>query len=303
MNKRKFYSVIALTLTAVMCLGAITASAAGSAPTVQNLELDTYRDVSVGGQLTAADADGDVVGYQITTQPVKGTVTLEENGKFVYAPDSGKKGKDYFGFKAQDSQGNVSQEGTVIIRICRQKAAVTYSDMAGSGEYYDAVMMAKNGIFTGEKVGETFLFSPSREVTRGEFLTMCMELSGAKLLSGVMSTGFADDRDIPAWEKPYISTAVMNGTVCGYSVTGGAVFDSGAPITQAEASVMLNKAVGLTDVASTDEAGAVPTWAAQSVANLSSHNIIPDGTVMSSSLTRGQAAQMLVKALDAVKGK
>ena len=303
MNKRKTMTLIALSLAVALCLGAATVSSAdNSAPAAQNLELETYRDVSVGGQLTAVDPDGDAMTFQITTQPVKGSIALDADGKFVYTPASGKKGKDYFGYKATDSQGNLSQEGTVIIKINRQKPVVTYSDMTGSGEYYDAVMLAKNGIFTGEKVGETFLFSPERDVTRGEFLTMCMELTDTKLLSGVMSTGFSDDDQIPAWEKPYISTAVINGTVCGYQETFGSVFQAGTPITQAEASVMLNRAVGLTDVA-TVASDAIPTWAAQSVANLSSMDIIPEKTAMSSALTRAEAAEMLVNAMHALKSK
>lgn len=303
MNKRKTMTLIALSLAVALCLGAATVSSAdNSAPAAQNLELETYRDVSVGGQLSAVDPDGDALTFQITTQPVKGTIALDADGKFVYTPASGKKGKDYFGYKAADSQGNLSQEGTVIIKINRQKPVVTYSDMAGNGGYYDAVMLAKNGIFTGEKVGETYLFSPERDVTRGEFLTMCMELTNTKLLSGVMSTGFSDDDQIPNWEKPYISTAVMNGTVCGYQGTFGSVFQSGASITQAEASVMLNRAVGLTDVATVAN-DAVPTWAAQSVANLSSMSIIPENAALSSALTRAQAAEMLVNAMHALKSK
>lgn len=303
MNKRKTMTLIALSLAVALCLGAATVSSAdNSAPAAQNLELETYRDVSVGGQLTAVDPDGDAMTFQITTQPVKGTIALNADGKFVYTPASGKKGKDYFGYKAADSQGNLSQEGTVIIKISRQKPVVTYSDMTENGGYYDAVMLAKSGIFTGEKVGETYLFSPEREVTRGEFLTMCMELTDTKLLSGVMSTGFSDDDQIPTWEKPYVSTAVMNGTVCGYQETFGSVFQAGTPITQAEASVMLNRAVGLTDVA-TIASDTIPTWAAQSVANLSSMNIIPENTAMSSALTRAQAAEMLVNAMHALKSK
>ena len=73
--------------------------------------------------------------------------------------------------------------------------------MAGSGEYLDAVTLAENGIFTGEKVGSVWLFEPERQVTRGEFISMCMELADAKLLSGVVSTGFLDDSDIPGWKS------------------------------------------------------------------------------------------------------
>jgi hypothetical protein len=304
MIAKRFSAVICLVLAAVLSLSCAAVSwAEGTSPVAQNLELETCRDVSTGGTLTASDPDGGTLSFQITTQPVKGTIRLESDGKFVYTPASGKKGRDYFGFKATDEQGNVSQEGTVVIKIGRQKAAVTYSDMSGRGEYYDAVLLAKNGIFTGEKVGASYLFSPDRAVTRGEFVTMCVEISGSDVLSGVMSTGFADDQQIPAWEKPYVSTAVMSGMVCGYSTEDGAVFNPQAPVTLAEASVMLGSASGLTEVSCEESGAAVPAWAAQSAAALTSKGIISGGAPMSSTLTRAQAAEMLVKALNAIKSK
>ena len=123
MNSRKITSLLAAMLAVILCLGAATVSLAdNAAPQAQNMELETFRDVSVGGRLTAVDPEGDPVTFQITTQPVKGTVALETDGSFVYTPASGKKGKDYFGYKALDTQGNLSQEGTVIIKINRQKA-------------------------------------------------------------------------------------------------------------------------------------------------------------------------------------
>lgn len=305
MHTRKFYPAAAVMLAALLTLGTAASSyAEGSAPVVQNLELETFRDVSVGGNLTASDADGGEFTFAVTTQPAKGKVELQADGSFVYTPESGKKGRDYFGFKATDSQGNVSQEGTAIIKISRQKPAVAYSDMSGSGEYYDAVMLAKEGIFTGEKVGASYLFSPERAVTRGEFLTMCMELSDSRPLSGVMSTGFTDDDSIPDWQKPYVSAAVMNGTVCGYPAAGGAVFKADEDISQAEATVMLDKAAGLSSAsASSADDLSVPVWAAQSVADLRQHQVIDGASVMSSTLTRAQAAQMLVKALNALKAE
>ena len=299
---RKIKSAAALLLAAALCVGVFAVSAAAnSAPEAQNLEFETCRGVSFGGQLSAVDPDGDTLTYSIITQPVKGSVDLQKDGKFVYTPDSGRKGKDYFGYKASDNQGNISQEGTVIIKIGR-KAAVTYSDMSGSPDYLNAVMLAQNGIFTGAKVGETYLFEPDRQVSRGEFLSMCMELSGVKALEGVVSTGFTDDADIPSWEKASVSTALMNGYVQGYTENGLAVFGSQRTITMAEASVMLNKTAGFADVAC-PENGTAPTWAAQSVANLSSVSVISDGDQLSDQLTRAQAAEMLVSALTAMKNK
>ena len=95
------------------------AVAAGSTPTAENLELTTKRNTPVEGRLIAHDADGDTVSFEITTKPVKGEICLEEEGRFVYTPRAGKRGRDYFGFRAVDAEGNVSQEATAIIRITK----------------------------------------------------------------------------------------------------------------------------------------------------------------------------------------
>ena len=42
---------------------------------------------------------------------------MKDDGVIVYTPRRDKKGRDYFGYRAKDAEGNVSQEATAIIRI------------------------------------------------------------------------------------------------------------------------------------------------------------------------------------------
>ena len=239
MRKHKI-SLLCAALCALMLVTAAVpalaegAEAASGTPVAENLELETYRNVSVGGRLSAVDPEGGALTYEITTEPGKGTVELTKDGRFVYTPDKDRRGRDYFGYKATDSDGNSSQEATVIIRISKQKTQTTYSDMAGDGAAYAATLLAEEGIFTGEKLGGQWVFSPDRSVTRGEFLSMCLELCGTKLLSGVASTGFTDDADIPPYQKPYVATALMDGVISGYSGTSGAAFEPNEPISRAD---------------------------------------------------------------------
>ena len=44
---------------------------------------------------------------------------LRPDGSFVYTPLVGRRGRDYFGYKAVDARGNLSQEATVIIRLTK----------------------------------------------------------------------------------------------------------------------------------------------------------------------------------------
>ena len=116
--RRIIISAAAFLLMLLLCLNlAAPALAEGTAPIAENLELKTYRHISVGGRLSAYDPDGGEVSFQITTPPTKGDVQLEEDGSFVYSPYYNKKGRDYFGYRARDAAGNISQEATAIIHI------------------------------------------------------------------------------------------------------------------------------------------------------------------------------------------
>lgn len=93
------------------------ASADGSEPTADNLELNAISGRQLRGRLSASDPDDDVVSFEITTKPVRGTITVFADGSFVYYTSSRRNCRDYFGYRAVDAQGNRSQEATAIIRI------------------------------------------------------------------------------------------------------------------------------------------------------------------------------------------
>ena len=274
----------------------------GSAPVAENLELATYRGVSIGGRLSASDPDGDSITFQITTPPGKGKIDLDEDGHFVYTPDDGKRGKDYFGFKAMDSDGNLSQEATVIIKIQKQSSKISYVDTAGVSGAYAAVRLAEEDIFTGEKLAGEYVFCPETPVTRQEFLAMCMKLSGASALPGVRVTAFADDADIAVWAKPYVGTALREGIISGYAEDGtDVVFSPDRAITALEAAVILDRCIELTDAVTTwfGYEDYLPAWALQSASNVSACGLLPYGVSFSdASISRGEAAEMLVSAME-----
>ena len=295
--------VLALALALSLTLGTLWACAARNEdnPIAENLELKTYRGVSVGGQLKATDPDGDTVKFEITTKPIKGSVALRDDGNFVYTPGEGKHGHDYFGYKAVNSKGSKSSEATVVIKIEKQKSKIAYSDMQGNSAYMAALRLSEEGIFTGEQLGGQYVFCPEQTVSRGEFLTMCMKLAGSDILTGVVSTGFSDDADIPSYMKPYVSTALLSGVIKGYAGVNGsaAVFAPEAPVSYPEAAVMLDRALKLTK-ASTDESSDVsPAWAEQACANLSACRICEFSN--SGALTRAQCAEMLYNAMQVLE--
>ncbi len=289
--KRAVLSAAAFLLMLALCAAlSVPAWAEGCAPVAQNLELKTYRNLSVGGTLKAYDPDGDVVGFEITTHPVKGTLKLEEDGSFVYTPRENKRGKDYFGYKAVDAEGNRSQEATAIIRIEKQKSAVRYEDMRGRGGEFAATELCEAGVFVGEKLGGHYCFCPDRAVTRGEFLQMATLACGRPVLDGVLSTGYADDDSMSDWTKSLVATAAMEA-----AGSRSDAFEAETLISLGEAARMLDRMLGLYDVSGEDASDETM----RSCMNLSAVGILDDDAVGDRLLTREAAAILLEKTMRA----
>lgn len=307
---KKYKHIICIVLCVITLAASVMAvsvetvsltAGANSAPIAENISISTYRNVSVSGTMRAVDPDGDLISFQLRSRPVKGELVVENDGSFIYTPLAGKKGRDSFSYVACDSFGNTSEPAEVSISIEKQKTKLTYADMDGRGEYYSALRLAEAGIFTGEKIGDGYCFNPDTPVTRGEFLTMCSALTGLKPLPDVTKTGFFDDEDIGSWLKPYVSAALMNGTVHGYPDENGLIiFSPDSVITMAEAAVMLNNFLGISDVKGAYSASGIPQWASQAVTNLSSCDIYSDGSG-SHYLCRADAAEMLSGAISVLK--
>ena len=137
---------------------------------------------------------------------------------------------------------------------------------------------------------------------------MCLSVTGAETIDGITRTGFADDDDIPMWLKPYISAGLMSGVINGSrNEYGRVVFNSCAPITFAEAAVIINRALQITDVThvSFADSDVVPAWAQSAAANLTSTGIIPSGLagVADEYVTRGDAAMMLLRSTEVLEAR
>jgi bacillopeptidase F len=97
---------------------------------------DSYQMVQ-GGTLNVAapgvlandsDADGDILAAQQATAPASGTLTLNSNGSFAYAPVATFTGTTSFGYQAKDPSGAVSPPATVSINVLANRAPTAVND-------------------------------------------------------------------------------------------------------------------------------------------------------------------------------
>ena len=280
-------------------------------PVARNMELATYKNVAITGYFDAVDGEGDTLTFQLTSTPARGAVTLAEDGssQFVYTPYENKTGSDRFTYVAIDSAGNTSPEATVQLRISKPDTKVTYADLEGHPAHKAAIRLAEEGVYVGRYVNGNYFFDPDQSVTRAQFLTMAMSVTGLEQLEGVTLTGFSDDTAIPTWAKGSVSAALKAGAISGArDETGAPIFGADQSITRGEASVMLNNLLDITDVPlEVFSAGSEGHWAAQAAANLSASGVVSQQSVgtaqLSEELTLAQAAEMLDGALDLMESR
>lgn len=210
------------------------------APIAQDCAFETYKNLELTGQLKVRDPEGQEMSFTLTRPPKRGTVEISGDGSFTYTPKKNKVGVDSFTFTATDPAGKVSRETTVTVSILKPTDARQYSDTVGKSCRFAAEWMKNTGIFVGESLGGSPCFSPERQVTRGEFVTMLVKALNIPTDADLTETGYAD---APDWLKPYLAAAVRSGLTVG--LTTGENFCPDTPITAEDAAAMLCSALEL----------------------------------------------------------
>lgn len=208
-------------------------------PVAEDSTLETYKNLENTGKLKVSDPENQPLTFTVTRQPRRGTVTISEDGSFTYTPKKNKVGVDSFVYTAADPAGKVSREATVTVTILKPGDETQYTDTAGKDCRFAAEWMRQTGIFIGETVGENPCFSPERQVTRGEFVTMLVKALDIPVDEEVTQTGYNDE--VPEWLQPYLAAVVRSGLTEG--LENQQVFESDSPITAAEADVLLKNAL------------------------------------------------------------
>ena len=115
-------------------------------------------------------------------------------------------------------------------------------------------------------------------------LVRALDIPGEEVLAG---TEFADAAQ---WMKPYLTAAVRRGLTAG--LPQGEEFSYDAPITGAEAAVLIQNALDLTAPEQVQGQEELPVWAADALTTLDSYGIRLSA---GESLTRERAAQVLYR--------
>ncbi len=260
------------------------------APVAEDMALETYKNLSNNGILKASDPEGQMLTYTVVRGPKRGTLDVREDGSFTYTPKKNKVGVDSFTYTATDATGHVSRVATVTVQILKPTDARQYTDMAGRDGQFEAEWLRNTGLFVGEEVGGQSCFYPEKAVSRAEFLTMVMQVldipADAHSLEDIPA-------DTPTWLQPYLAAAIRSGLTANWLTDQ----DLSAPITGAEAAVMLQNALDLTVSTQLLEAEPAfaedtPTWAISSLTVMAENGVVMEANAP---LTRADAAQVLYR--------
>jgi hypothetical protein len=222
----------------------------------------------------------------VIRQPKRGNVELKENGTFVYTPKKNKVGVDSFTYTATDPAGKVSREATVTVQILKPTDAAQYTDTAGLDCRFEAEWLRNTGLFVGEQMGNSQCFQPEKTVSTGQFLAMVMQMLEIPMAEQTVYPEMA--ADAPQWLKPYLAAALRSGLIANLPED----FNGSAPITGAEAAVILQNALDLSR-RQMDEADETTTYADNALAVMNENGLL---LTADEALTRAQVADILYKA-------
>lgn len=274
-----------------------------------SLNVSTHRNITLFGSLPCYDPDGDETIIEIVSYPKSGILILTDakTGEYTYTPGENYSGKDSFVYVARDIYGNYSASEKVELTVTKPKSSIVYADMENNSAHNAALTMTEEGIMSGTKVGSASYFYPDRTVSRGEFLVMAMNALDMNDVGNASSTVFADDSAIPSQMKSYVATAYELGYIKGLYADEKLCFEPNRAITRAEAAVMLGNMINAsapTIAPSFDDSNSIPTWASASISSIAAMGIMntTDGNIYAlSSVTRADAAQMLVNLMNTVE--
>ena len=266
------------------------------------LAVSTHKNFVGYGTLTAYDPEGDDLTFEVVRAPRHGLLIMTDAscGEYVYLPRIGYKGQDSFTYVVRDMYGNYSTSAQVSVQVSEPSVSVTYADMEGRRDYNAALTMTEAGIMQGTVQDDKTYFYPEQTVSRLDFLVMAMQAMGVGSVPSVSNTGFADDGDIPADAKGYVSAAYSLGYIKGSTDDkGNLCFAPNDTITRAEAAVILRRMVDADEAELTPafaDSSDIPAWASEAISTLSSLGVMtPTGGAISPNVevTRGQTAMML----------
>ncbi|WP_341508907.1 Ig-like domain-containing protein [Photobacterium damselae subsp. damselae] len=135
-------------------------------PIGDDLSVEVAEDSSINGQLTATDADGDDLTFELVdgSEPTNGQVTVNPDGSWEYVPNTDFNGEDSFTVVVDDGNGGTDTI-TVTVNVTPINDAPVGEDVSAETQEETAV----TGQLTATDVdGDSLTFKPGSDPTNGQ---------------------------------------------------------------------------------------------------------------------------------------
>ena len=142
----------------------ITVTAVNDPPVANSATIVATEDIARQLVLTATDVDGDTVSFSITSQPSKGTVTID-GAAVTYTPNANFSGSDSFTFVAIDSNNVQSATATISITVDAVNDPLVAINQSLIVQHNTSLTITLSA--TDVEVGSTFSFSISSQTSNG----------------------------------------------------------------------------------------------------------------------------------------
>lgn len=141
----KIYSYIFV----VMCVATLSAcndsgkkntpvDTANLAPQAMSASFTTQTDTAYSGMLMGSDADGDALSYSIVSDPMQGSLMLNEaDGSYTYTPNATVTGEDAFSFSVSDGTDSSAVASITVTIAPLQLSFSAYSRAAFNQQLTD----------------------------------------------------------------------------------------------------------------------------------------------------------------------
>ena len=225
----------------------VTVGGLNDAPVANDANETTDEDVGYSSTLVANDADGDALTYSIVTQPVNGSVVLDNasTGAYTYTPDANFSGSDPFTFSVNDGTTNsntatvtVNVGGVNDVPVANDASEITDEDVAyssllvandGDGDAltYAVVMQPANGsvVITNATTG-AYTYTPSANFNGTDSFTFSVNDGTVDSNTATVSITVNAVNDAPVASDGNITTAedmAASGTLVANDVDGDAL--------------------------------------------------------------------------------
>ena len=277
-----------------------------------DLEFQTRKNTELKSTLSASKSGDETFIYELVTLPSHGSITLTNafSGDFTYMPSGDYTGSDLFTYRL--ASGEIySNIGTVSITVTAPSEPIIpfyYEDMQEHWANYSASHLAARGYIIGENINDEYFYFPDREMTRGDFILFILSLVEPTSAVQIDEVKFADDDLYPSWLLEKAKTAYALGIIKGSGNEGLTYLNAYHKITRAEAFIMISNLlisdkliVNAADDIDYADKNTIPSWALQSIKNLSAYKIVQGDSDKKinplDTINRGEAAELIFKVL------